>query len=288
MGNTFKKKLTGKFPRNFIISHPLYGALLVAAFTTIFAILYRPLGAHAGRFMGYELTMAVYAMIAAASFFLYIKILSRLTYFSTRAQWSLLKEILAIIIILTGTGIVIFLTAFIMEEPADRWNLPTFLDSVLTTFLVGILPFLFFTAVNYIRHTAPEEKAHHESAEIINHEREEPLQITSRLKKESLSFMPDHLVYAESESNYVNFYIISGNRIQKSVIRNSITEIEKQLAHIPYLVRTHRAYIVNLNKIRSRKGNSLGYRLKLLGIDEEIPVSRNKTHHFSKLFSQHS
>jgi DNA-binding LytR/AlgR family response regulator len=71
--------------------------------------------------------------------------------------------------------------------------------------------------------------------------------------------------------------LISGDKVQKKVIRNSITDVEQQLAHIPYLARTHRAFIVNLKKIKSKKGNSLGYRLRLQGTEAEIPVSRNNT-----------
>ncbi|HDR51577.1 MAG TPA: LytTR family transcriptional regulator, partial [Mariniphaga anaerophila] len=56
----------------------------------------------------------------------------------------------------------------------------------------------------------------------------------------------------------------------------------------PFFVRTHRAFIINLKKIKSKKGNSLGYRLRLQGTDSEIPVSRNNTRNFSQLLKQFS
>jgi hypothetical protein len=275
-----------EFPRNFIIRHPLYGALLTAIFITFFALLYKPLGSHASRYLGYSLTMAVYAVISAASLYGLVNLLKRMKPFSETASWSLLKELLAIFLLLTGMGTVIYFAAFFIEEPADRWNFSTFFDSLKNAYLIGILPFFFFTVVSYLRQTAPEVKAHHDPGANTARETEELVQITSQLKKESLGFYPGQLIYAESESNYVNFYLQVGDKVQKKVIRNSITDVEKQLAHLPFLVRTHRAFIVNLGKINSRKGNSLGYRLKLSGVDVEIPVSRNKTHHFSKLFSQ--
>jgi hypothetical protein len=287
MNQPLKLKLTDHFPQNFIIRHPLYGALLTAVFITSFALLYKPLGSHASRYMGYALTMVVYALISAASLYGLIHLLKRVKLFSDSASWSLLKEFLAIFLLLTALGMVIYFTAFIIEEPADRWNLSTFLDSLKNAFLIGILPFMFFTVVNYLRHTAPEVKAHHNPGLDLAPVKEELVQITSQLKKESLGFYPSQLIYAESESNYVNFYLQVGDKVQKKVIRNSITDVENQLAHLPFIVRTHRAFIVNIGKITSRKGNSLGYRLKLFGVDVEIPVSRNKTHHFSKLFIRH-
>jgi DNA-binding LytR/AlgR family response regulator len=287
MIHTLKSRLTDNFPQNFIIRRPLYGALLTALFIIFFALLYKPLGSHASRYLSYSLTMAVYALISAAALYGLITVLKLAQPFSTSSGWSLLKELLAILLLLTGIGVVIYFAAFFIEEPADRWNFSTFFDSLKNAFLVGILPFLFFTAVSYLRHNAPEVKARHDSGEHAATDTEKQVRITSQLKKESLVFYPGQLIYAESESNYVNFYLQVGDKVQKKVIRNSITDVEKQLAHLPYVVRTHRAFIVNLGKISSRKGNSLGYRLKLAGVDTEIPVSRNKTHHFSKLFSQH-
>ncbi|MGM0622279.1 MAG: hypothetical protein ACQETJ_14595, partial [Bacteroidota bacterium] len=64
-----QKLISTKFPRNFIIQRPLYGALLIAGFTLVFALLYKPLGSHASRFLGYEATMAVYAIISGASLY---------------------------------------------------------------------------------------------------------------------------------------------------------------------------------------------------------------------------
>lgn len=283
-----QKLISTRFPRNFIIQRPLYGALLIAGFTLVFALLYKPLGSHASRFLGYEATMAVYAIISGASLFGWINLLVRITFFSNKSKWTFAKELLAIVILLFALGVVIYFAAFILEEPANRWNFPTFFDSVKNAFLIGIIPFLFFTALNYLYWISPEEKYAASSDSGSASAVEKLIQISSQLKKESLSFYPGQLIYAESESNYVNFYLQTDEKVQKKIIRNSITDVEQQLAHIPYLVRTHRAFIVNLKKIKSKKGNSLGYRLRLQGTDAEIPVSRNNTRTFSQLFRQFS
>jgi hypothetical protein len=276
--NLFQKNI----PQNFIIRRPGYGALVIAAFTVAFALIYQPLGAHAGRFLGYELTMVAYALLSAITLYGWIHLLVKVKYFSARSRWTLLKELTAIFILLFGMGVTIYFAAFIIEVPANRWNLSTFLDSVISAFLIGIIPFLFFTSLNVFSPAPSYTTVNLRPDGDNSSPREELVQITSQVKKESLSFYPSRFIYAESESNYVNFYLLNDDKIQKKIIRNSISDIEQQLAHIPFLLRTHRAFIVNLKHIRSKKGNSLGYRLKLLGIDIEIPVSRNKTHEFSK------
>ncbi len=270
-----------EFPRNFIIKYPLYGSLLIAFFTIIFALLYNPLGAHPGRFLGYTATMVAYALISGVSLFAGISILLRTNFFSKKAAWTSGKELLAVFILLLGMGIAIYFAAFIIEEPANRWNIPTLLDSLKNAFLIGIIPFLFFTLTNlrYLKIPAGlPANFKPTSAEV----KEEPLQINSQLKKESLSFYPGQLIYAVSDSNYIHFYLQADDKIRKKVIRNTMNNIESQLQQFPYFIRTHRAFMVNLKKVTAVKGNSLGYHLKLQGIDQEIPVSRANTKNFSQ------
>ena len=274
--------LTRKFPRNFIFRHPVSGALLIFVFCFAFLMLYMPLGAHPGRHFSYGGTMAIYSIVAALSVLGAIRLLRRIPFFADESRWSAGKEMSAILITLSATGLVIYLAGFVLEEPFDRLNLPTFLNSVRNAFLIGIIPFGFFILSNY-RHWHEENELNKEAEkEQTPTPVEVPVKIISQLKKEELSFYPRELIYVASESNYVNFYLLRDNKVQKQVIRNSINNIEEQLSGIPFLFRTHRAFIVNIKQIRTKRGNSLGYQLKLIGIDEEIPVSRNNTKPFKE------
>jgi DNA-binding LytR/AlgR family response regulator len=284
MKHQIRNAFLKSFPQNFIFKHPRYGALLIALFTFLFTMLYQPLGSHAGRFFGFGATMAAYSLISAAVVFGMLKFLKRAKFFSKNHEWNLFKELSAIFIVLLGMGIVIYFAAFLLEEPAERWNLATLLDSIQKSFLIGIIPFLFFSVLNYRSRNISNRSIHGDSSPNIA--AEELIQINSQLKKETLSFYPSQFLFAVSEGNYVNFFIQTDGKIQKKVIRNSINDVEQQLVEIPYLFRTHRAFIANLKKIKTKKGNSLGYRLRLWGIEEEIPVSRNKSKEFNKLYKQ--
>ena len=65
---------------------------------------------------------------------------------------------------------------------------------------------------------------------------EELVQISSQLKKEELSFYPGQFLYAESDGNYVVFYLNINEQVKKVIIRNSINNIEQQLSEIPYFL----------------------------------------------------
>ena len=233
--------------------------------------------------------MAVY--MSGSSFFIFgiIKWLQSNRYFSNPNEWTILKEIIAIVIILLGMGIFIYLTGFLLELHGNRWNLPTFLDSFKHAFLIGIFPLGFFSAINYRYLLVSDivQDFFQGANSSLKEPPEELVRIISRLKKEELSFYPSQFIYSESEGNYVVFYLNFDNKIRKVVIRNSISEIEQQLSPIPFIMRTHMAYIVNIRKVSSRKGNTLGYHLKLFGADTEIPVSRQNTRTFNQLLKQY-
>jgi len=200
-----------------------------------------------------------------------------------------MKEIISLIVILSGMGITIYFLGFLMEPPAQRWNMATFLDSCKYGFLIGIFPYALFTVVNYqylfikdiVRNFSPDS---HSSA---SGKTEDLLQISSQLKKEELSFYPSQLIYVESEGNYVVFYLNLDQQVRKKIIRNTISNIEKQLSVVPYFMRTHRAFIVNVKQVLSEKGNTLGYHLKLHGVDAIVPVSRQNTRKFDQLLKQY-
>lgn len=278
-----------KYPQNYIIKNHYTGSLIIALFCFAFLTAYKPLNAHAGRSMTFEATMAFYSLLSGISVIFFVKILKAFRYFSEKSEWILLKELLAVFIIISGIGITIYFIGFLIEPSGPRWNFPTFLDSVKSAFLLAIIPFTFFTAINYkflypkILMEADEFPVRPDSLSQLP---EELVQISSQLKKETLSFYPSEFVFAESDGNYVVFYLKRDNIIRKEIIRNSVNNIEQQLSVLPFFLRTHRAFIVNMKKVRSRNGNTLGYQLRLSEPEFIVPVSRNKTRVFDELFKQ--
>lgn len=287
--NKIFKFLNKNYPQNFIIEKPYAGTAIFIVFCFAFLVLYKPLHTHGVRYFSFSITMAIYLAIISVPIFLVIRFLKKIRYFSNPDDWNLLKEFLAIVLVLLGMGTSLYFAGFLMESPAGRWNLATFLDSCFNAFLVGIIPFLFFSATNY-RHLFVEEIVKNykpDNQASSKHQSEKLIEISSQLKKEELSFYPGQLIFAESDGNYVVFHLNVDNQIRKKTIRNSIGNIEQQMTEIPFFMRTHRAFIVNAKHVTSQKGNTLGYHLKLNGIDRVIPVSRQKTRDFDLLLKQY-
>lgn len=281
-----KKFLNAHYPQNYILRKPVFGVLIFLVFCLVFAIIYKPLKSQAARSMSYAMTMAVYFSISSVFLYGIIKVLKSLKYFSNSEKWTFIKELISIFLVLSLMGITVYILGFFIEVPAQRWNLKTFLSSYIDGFLIGIIPFGFFTLSNY-RHLFVVEVVQNYESDSFTESAEEIIRITSSLKKEELSFYPSQLVYAESDGNYVVFHLTDDQHLRKTMIRNSMGNIEQQLSKYPYIIRIHRAFIVNLKKVRSKKGNTLGYQLSLDGTDSVIPVSRQHVHHIDELLEQY-
>ena len=283
MATAVLKWLNKRLPQNLILKKPLLGTLILSAIWFVFITLYRPLGVRSAR-LSFVSTMALYSLIQAISIYIAAKLLTRIPFFSKEREWTILKEALSIILMLFIVGVVIYFAGFIIQPPADRWNISTFLDSCEKAFLIGIIPFALFTLMNYryLFFTEIEQYYDHLNYQKMNMPHEELVHINSQLKKDFLDFYPSQFIYCESDGNYVVFYLLVNGQCRKKMIRNSINNIEQQLIRIPYVMRIHRAFIINLKMIAEKKGNSLGYRLKIHNTDAEIPVSRNNTKNFDR------
>jgi DNA-binding LytR/AlgR family response regulator len=279
-----QSRLVRKFPQNYLLRNPVSGGLIFSLFGFLFVLAYRPLDTGEALGLTYVQTMAIYCALVGVAAMGLLKLIKTIDVFSAKTGWNFLKEVAAIFLVLTGTGTVIYFAAFFIEPPADRWNLATFFDSLRNAYLIGLLPFALFTLANiqYLVASRYVPAAGQDAVAAGEAPPETPILINSRLKKEKLVFPPSRMIYAEAEGNYIAFFLETPEGVKKRYIRNSMNNVEAQLADIPFLFRTHRAFMVNLDKITHSQGNAAGYRLRLKGTDAEIPVSRQNVRIFEQ------
>src|SRR5690606_37561975 len=87
------------------------------------------------------------------------------------------------------------------------------------------------------------------------------LWIKTQVKGDDFSLNPERLLFAKAAGNYLAFYMICGEDTEVLLKRITMKSLEEQTRLHPGLVKTHRAYLVNLNKITHVKGNAQGYQL---------------------------
>jgi DNA-binding LytR/AlgR family response regulator len=63
------------------------------------------------------------------------------------------------------------------------------------------------------------------------------------------SIKKEDLLYIESADNYVMIYYLDGDKPAKYIVRNTLKRIEQELPNAG-LVRSHRSYMVNINRVK--------------------------------------
>ncbi|MBI9055932.1 MAG: LytTR family transcriptional regulator [Bacteroidales bacterium] len=270
------------FNQNYLIRKTLIGTLALTIFFWTFALLYKPFEFDYNTRFNFALSLFLICLSGSLSFLGFISLLKVVipSYFEKK-NWTLFKEIKIVLLCLVIIGITIYAFGYVVNIKQPPVRLAGILDAIKMAFLIGIIPFAIFTVKNignpYIT-TYDVIGEHALSSNSI-------IEIQSALK-EKLQISVEDLIYIASCGNYIDFYLLENNTIKQKTIRNSLNDIEKQLVDFPFCIRTHRAFIVNMNFILDKKGNAQGYRLKLKGISDEIPVSRKKITEFDSAFKK--
>lgn len=96
----------------------------------------------------------------------------------------------------------------------------------------------------------------------------------------TLDFSPQDFLFVEAEGNYVKFHYSASGKERVQMLRATMSQVEEAISDLPEVVRCHRAFMVNINKVEKISGNAQGLRLSIPQSAEEVPVSRA---HVSKI-----
>nr|WP_321522748.1 LytTR family DNA-binding domain-containing protein [uncultured Macellibacteroides sp.] len=156
------------------------------------------------------------------------------------------------------------------------------LNAFLVTFPVGILFVIVFAMIKNARLKAQQKE---ETVDCNPAEMSDPdfISISSANKKDpDVVLSVGNILYIESMGNLLKIHYLSdGTNVATRVIRNTLKNLAA-LEH-PDLYRCHRSFVLNLHKINQVSGNSNGYMVKLIHVEDEIPVSRKYAADFIRL-----
>lgn len=100
--------------------------------------------------------------------------------------------------------------------------------------------------------------------------------IKSERTNASLEVCINDFIAAEAQGNYCMFYIRKNDGgMQRRVIHVSLKSLIQQLSAHHCVVRCHKSFVVNLNRVKEIRGNSRGYVFYFSDEVDPIPISRN-------------
>jgi len=199
------------FPVNYFIRKPEKSAPLLALISLLFVLVYRPLGSYPGAYFGYEITMTMYALCVGVAAFASFKLIHLLRGDDATEPWTLLSELLSVGFVLINLGTAVFLSAFLLEEAAPRWNWDTYANSLQNTALITGIPMVAATIRQF--KTLFSYAGGQETVNLVNIPKSGDPQIIIQtpLKKDDPVFRASQLLYAEADGNYVKFHLLEAH-----------------------------------------------------------------------------
>ncbi len=83
------------------------------------------------------------------------------------------------------------------------------------------------------------------------------------------------LLYIEAVGNYVKVVLLHEGEVHTNMLRATMKQMEDQLQVYAIIVRSHRAFMVNLNQVEHISSNSRAMQLVMRHSHDAIPVSRS-------------
>lgn len=252
-------------------------------FIALFLIFFQPFGASDWQDPNKNLYLAGYGLITTlCGIILRFVVFKTFPKYHSEATWNIGKEILSImmLILMIAAGNVTF-SSFAFDLKNGIGN---FFWMLLAVMIIGIFPATFGVMLNYIVQLKKYNQpivVHYQAPKVFLDEQiaENKSQNTALLKliaeneKDSIELGSDALYLIESSDNYSTVFYEKSGKLQKELLRSSLTRLESQISS-ENIVRCHRSFIVNLDKVEKVTGNAQGYKLHLKSPELLVPVAR--------------
>lgn len=194
-------------------------------------------------------------------------------------NWNIKNECKLIFFLVLLTGITQFLIRDIIYNNILNWSWHYFIEEITNTFIAGLFlaPIIILINVNR-RQSINQINANRISSSLTKtkeHQNNTVVTIETEVKSERFTFDIHHFIYAKAEGNYAEIFLKKEASTQKLIKRIPIKNLESQLSPFPFIIKTHRSILLNLNHIEDVKGNAQGYKVQLKDCPDTVPVSRN-------------
>ena len=246
----------------------------------VFLLLYKPFGVYEPELkFNYILICILHALSPALIVYTYFRLLN---YLSERRglpqEWSFFKEYCRLAVLLFLIGVASFLMRDVIYNNPYNWSLRYLWEEVSNCYLAGCL--FYVALVRFYpeaRSVSKQEAPVPSSADLF---------ITTQVKQDHFSLNPNNLLFAKAEGNYVMLTTMNNGKITTELKRISLRQLESQLNEYAFILRCHRAYLVNILQVDLVSGNSQGYTLTFKQSQDDVPVSRAQLNKFDELYRQ--
>ncbi len=268
--------------------------IVLVQFLLIFVTLYlfKPFTINTSELrLNYLTICCLHALLPASIIFGYIAMLTRFRKRHQINDWTLKKEFLNIAMIFLIIGLASFLLRNLIYANPDNVSWRYLWIEIRNAYLAGIVFCLYLISAkiyfNAVSNKSPGYDALPITSTPVNrHLTSPPIFIKAHVRIDDFYFRTDDLLFAKADGNYVTLTMIDDDGLKNELKRISLKQFETQLTAYPYLLRCHRAYLLNVQRVVKLSGNSQGYLISFDRTEDKVPVSRAYLNVFNQIYQQ--
>jgi hypothetical protein len=232
----------------------------------LFILFFQPFELNSADVNNYILTIAGYCGITFLLIgFLQIMLPGMFPKRLNKKNWDLKREIIVQFLLWVLNSLAwSFFTAYVADVPLSMYG-------TVKIVILSLAPSVIILVIKEIRSL----KWQLEYEKMVHRKkRQERLELVSDNRSEKLVLTSGDLILARSAENYVEVHYLAGEGVNKRLLRTTFKSIEDQLMPYTQMIRCHRTFIINLDHVLKLQREYGRISLKMNGIEEEIPVSR--------------
>lgn len=261
------------------------------AFVGLFLLVFQPFGLDAWQTSAKTLKILGFGGVTLVVMLANVLLLPVLwpTYFSDKG-WTVGKEIVRImaVVIVIAIGNRLYL-GWLLDQPI---SVSGWMWAIGVTVSIGIFPAVGSVVLDYIiqlkryslaagalpvhspiPHSIPTITGMND---LLEASPDSTVTLIADNEKDTLTMLFRDLLFIESSDNYCTIVYLKNGQVAKPLLRSSLSRLEKQIAQA-HIVRCHRSFVVNLDRVERVTGNAQGYKLHLSNGQFQIPVSRQNS-----------
>ncbi len=252
------------------------GLLLVVGF--IFEYFWVPFERNESEHLYSYLIITIFHIgVAVVVYIVYFLIFS---FWVEEEDWKVYKELLSVFGMLTFIGVGEWIIRPIIYSN-KALTIEYLITEVWHAYLAGGLIYLFVVYINKNMLT----KQHGNQLtqfRLDKYAKKEkgPVKIKTQNISDDFTLDPTTLICARADGNYLELYL--ENEVSPLIKRITLQSLAQQLKQSLDIIKTHRAYLVNVRFLEEASGNAQGYQLKLKGVGFDVPVSRKHLQQFNE------
>lgn len=262
-------------------------------FVFLFLFIFRPFGIFQYLTLPPIVAVCGYALITLLLGFLFSFVWEPLIKRLIDPKWTMGMELLSMFIHISIIGLANHFFILSIYESDRSFNLTmgeVLLQNLYFTYSIALFPVTFliayFELLSRSKYVLKSTELNSLSAEPSTFR---SLSINGASSENNVELNNRDFCFAKSSGNYVEYFSIINGELKRELQRNTLSKVEEKFIPASFSTfRTHRSYLVNLEKVEGVTGNAQGYALDISGIEEKVPVSRNKITEFNHVMNDYS